>query len=124
MPQTTSAKDVAEHTLFATLDSLYSCAAHVKHEAFWEEAEWRLVSPTIPTQSVDVKFRTGRYSLIPYVEFDLTDETATRMPLHEVIVGPTPHPLTSVHSVMGMQLSVRRADHVNVTDCEIPYRDI
>jgi hypothetical protein len=124
LPQATPANEAAEQTLSVTLDGLYACAAHVKHDAFWEEAEWRLVSPTIPTQSKEVRFRTGRYSLVPYVEFDLTDETDTTMPLSELIVGPTPHPLASVHSVMSMQLSTRPADHVRVTHCEIPYRDV
>jgi hypothetical protein len=116
--------DVAERIWANTARELLVCAAHVKHEAFAEEREWRLVSPPIMTQHESVKFRMGRHSLVPYLEFDLVDEHLPSMPLHEIIVGPTPDPRATQHAIMSMQLSVRYSDHARVEPCGIPYREV
>lgn len=106
------------------LRTLYVCAAHVKHSAFAEEREWRLVSPPTMTQDKSVKFRAGRHSLVPYIEFELTDEKQVDLPLREIVIGPTPRPEAARHAVMSMQLSIRHSDHARVEDCGIPFRDI
>ncbi len=116
--------DATERVWRDTARDLFFYAAHVKDSAFLEEREWRLVSPPITTQDELVKFRVGRYSLVPYIEFELVDQAQPGMPLHEIIVGPTPIPLAALHAIMGMQLSVRHSDHTRAVPCNIPYREV
>jgi hypothetical protein len=121
---TFSAFDATEQVWNNTDRDLFVCAAHVKDSAFSEEREWRLVSPPIMTQAQSVKFRVGRHSLVPYIEFDLVDSEQPVLPLHEIVVGPTPNPRAAEHAIMGMQLSVRRSDHTRAEPCNIPYREV
>jgi hypothetical protein len=116
--------EVVEQVWGKKARNLFVCAAHVKDKSFSEEREWRLVSPLIMTQHSSVKFRVGRYSLVPYVEFALVDQVQTNLPLNEIVVGPTPNPFAAEHAIMSMQLSIRPSDHTKVVPCEIPYREV
>jgi hypothetical protein len=59
----------------------------LKHEAFKEEQEWRLVSPWTEPNSGKVKHRPGRRAIIPYIAFPLpADEKGSVF--HSVYVGP------------------------------------
>jgi hypothetical protein len=58
--------------------------AGIKHEAFAEEQEWRLLA--LGASAERTKFRAGAYGLIPYIEQKI-DLSAVR----EVVVGPGAH---------------------------------
>lgn len=80
-------------------------ASRVKHPKFEEEDEWRLVSAPYVHDPVELGFRKGPSFLMPYKEFQLwlhSDQEMwgeveyapddLRLPITEIIVGPTPHP--------------------------------
>jgi hypothetical protein len=56
--------------------------AGIKHAAFSEEAEWRLIVMGLLGE-VAVRFRAGRLGVIPYVELPLPEKA-----IAEVVVGP------------------------------------
>lgn len=68
-------------------NDLLQVFAIVKHSAFSEEKEWRIVSPYYPNYTVaDVKFREGASMLLPYTELKLPDQGYL---FEEVILGPS-----------------------------------
>lgn len=68
-------------------NDLLQVLAIVKHSAFREEKEWRVVSPYFPKYTVtDVKFREGTSMLLPYTELQLP---AKGNLFEEVILGPS-----------------------------------
>ena len=74
---------------------LFWLAPGFKHESFREEKEWRLVRypndflQDRPATPIDLRFREGRSSIIPYTSFSLdTNRELLRMKLR---VGPGPH---------------------------------
>jgi hypothetical protein len=73
-------------------------APTIKHCAFHEEQEWRLISAPIPFGDSRWQVRAGRSMLIPYIPVTLAPSDAY-LPIQDVVVGPTPH----------MDLAVRAA---------------
>src|SRR4029450_4455178 len=74
-------------------------APTIKHPAFHEEREWRLISAPIPFGDDQWRVRAGRSMLIPYVPIALAP-TDPYLPIRDVVVGPTPH----------RELAIRAAD--------------
>jgi len=70
---------------------LLMLAACFKSDRFAHEQEWRLVLVELPGgTALPRRYRTGPYSLVPYVTFNLRT-AQTSCPIEEVIVGPTPY---------------------------------
>lgn len=90
-----------------------------KSKAFREEAEWRIVA----IGSVgEVKFRTGKTSLIPYCEIDLTDDDG-KLIIDSVTIGPTPYEKESIRSLeMLFEKNGMSIDKIRLS--EIPYREL
>ena len=76
---------------FRFQEKFLELATRLKHSAFEEEHEWRLVSAPMWLNEKQVKYRTGKSMLIPYIEIPLADEHGL-LNIPEVWVGPTPHP--------------------------------
>jgi hypothetical protein len=91
----------------------------IKHKAFKEEAEWRLISPYFPRSDIpEIKFREGASMLMPYIELSLGNE----LPYFEtVILGPSQHKNLSM-SALSMFLSNKGLCNSPI-NCEIPYRE-
>ncbi|KGE02911.1 DUF2971 domain-containing protein [Pseudohaliea rubra] len=101
---------------------LLRIAAVLKHPAFEEEQEWRIVSPVITDVASDrVAFREGSSMLIPYYPFDLRDDDG-RLSLEHCYLGPTGNIDLSMNSLRlyldGQGARPRRG----ITYCDIPYR--
>lgn len=93
--------------------------ALLKHEAFAEEKEWRLISEYFPSYvSPLVKFRPGASLLVPYVEIPMQEP---RPYFDSITLGPSQHEELS-HSSLSMFLS--NTSLSNVThNSHIPYRE-
>ncbi|MDO8863601.1 DUF2971 domain-containing protein [Haliea sp. E1-2-M8] len=108
---------------FQTIEGdLLRIAAVLKHPAFEEEQEWRIVSPMIgDTASGKVQFREGNSMLIPWFPLDLRDEQG-RLAIEHAFLGPTGNIDLSMNSLalylQGRGASPRR----DITYCDIPYR--
>ncbi len=70
----------------------------------------------------DIRYREGRFCLVPYRELSLVTKETNRMMLKEVYVGPTPNPNLSMRSV-SMYLS-QRGLNAMVANSMIPYRAV
>ncbi|HBO14244.1 MAG TPA: DUF2971 domain-containing protein [Halieaceae bacterium] len=101
---------------------LLRIAAVLKHPAFEEEQEWRIVSPVITdVASGRVAFREGSSMLIPYYPFDLSDEGG-RLPLEHCYLGPTGNIDLSMNSLRLYLDSQDARPRRGITYCDIPYR--
>ncbi len=108
--------------LFHSLEGdLLRIAAVLKHPAFEEEQEWRIVSPVVHSLTEQVQFREGISMLIPYFTLDLRDADG-RMSLEHVFLGPTSNIDLSMNS-LSLYLAQRSASpRRGITYCDIPYR--
>jgi len=68
---------------FATASQLYPALAGIKHDAFSEEQEWRLLTIA---KTEDETYRVGTHGIVPYVSLEFEAST-----ISEIVVGPGPH---------------------------------
>lgn len=111
------------HSLFESIEEdLLRIAAVLKHQAFEEEQEWRLVSPVItdPAHGA-VDFREGASMLVPYYRFDLRGE-GDGVPLNHVYIGPSSNAELSKHSLRLYLQKRRSCPRDGIAYCQIPYR--
>ena len=88
--------------------------AQVKHEAFAEEREWRLI--TTSAGSRDLTFRSGPRWPVPYLAISFPVEA-----LRRVVVGPGPDADLRVHGLRKL-LWGTGCEHVEVDVSEAPFR--
>lgn len=108
-------------------------AARIKHPAFRQEEEWRLVSAPLAVETTETRFREGNSTLVPYIDFALEIENETlfedidhrpsevNSPITKVLVGPTPHPNLARQSVRAL-LRTEEVWGAVVELSKIPYR--
>lgn len=91
----------------------------IKHEAFKEEREWRLISPYYPKYTIPaIKFREGASMIVPYIELKLGE---VRPIFERVILGPSPHQNLSMSA---LSMFLNNQSLCNQTEnCVIPYRE-
>ena len=70
-------------------DSFAPLAPTIKHRAFLDEQEWRLISAPTPFQDGRWRVRAGRSMLIPYLPIMLALDSPY-LPIQDLVVGPTP----------------------------------
>ena len=101
---------------------LLRMAAVLKHPAFEEEQEWRLISPLITRcHEHPVYFREGQSMLVPYYAFDLRGDSGS-IQLEHVFLGPTNNIDLSMHSLR-LYLQSRNATPARgISYCQIPFR--
>jgi hypothetical protein len=106
---------------------LYRYAPILKHRSFGEEGEWRVITRPLMCTNERFGYRPGSSMLIPYFRLPLATQRV--LGIEEIIVGPTPHPGQSSHSVEGLLLkhgistAKGLSQHAVTTRCsEIPYR--
>jgi len=99
---------------------LHRYAPILKDYSFRDEREWRLISRPLSCRSEAFSFREGTSMLIPYYKFPLLDSEG-HFKLHEVVVGPTPHPKQSEMSTRSFLVKNFQRD-VPVVPSKVPYR--
>jgi hypothetical protein len=99
---------------------LHRIAPILKNHSFHQEREWRLISRPLSCTSAPFDFREGPSMLIPFYKFPLKD-AAGNFRLHEVVVGPTPHPVQSRSSATSFLVRQDLRKFV-VSNSEVPYR--
>ncbi|HNP31315.1 MAG TPA: DUF2971 domain-containing protein [Nitrospirales bacterium] len=93
----------------------------IKHQAFEEEREWRIVSPYFENYTVpEIKFREGASMLMPYIEIDLSKNNGEQELFEEVILGPSQHDNLSM-SALTSYLSNKKACQ-KTGNSNIPFR--
>jgi hypothetical protein len=101
--------------------SLAILAPIIKHSAFAEEGEWRLIATGVGQNSGRLRFRPGRSVITPYVELPLAPPGEVPF-LDEVVVGPTPHP-ENAELVVWMLQRHTGVGIETVRKSSVPYRD-
>ncbi|MYM34952.1 DUF2971 domain-containing protein [Duganella sp. FT94W] len=96
--------------------NIFKVLALVKHEAFSEEREWRLISDYYSSLE-NAEFRPGSSMLTPYLEWVLPD---VEWMYEAIILGPTPYPQLAWKSLRAMAHKRKLARTVVFSD--IPYR--
>lgn len=109
---------------------LLDLARSLKHPAFVEEREWRLVSSSTSLDDSRVQTRAGRSMLTPYVTVSI--ESDAKLVIDHLRMGPTPNPDVSwlaAYRIMSVLLkrgliAPRGAGlfPVLVDQSEVPYR--
>jgi hypothetical protein len=92
-------------------------AALIKHPAFYEEREWRLIRIGPLTK---FEFRAGGSYLIPYIELPIASGLARGL-LKEVVIGPSPHPILD-KTALEWFLNEQGADGTSVRSSKVPFR--
>lgn len=104
-------------------DELLLLSAVLKHWSFREEREWRVISPVFrDLADADVKYRIGRFTLIPYREFSITVGRGRPIDIDEVIIGPSSSVGLSMDSIPHYLASRGVHPRRGVHSCGIPYR--
>lgn len=83
---------------------LHRYAPILKDSSFAEEREWCLISRPMSCTRDGFSYRAGNSMLIPYYQLPLFTTTSP-FRLDEVVVGPTPNPDHSKHSVKSLLVS-------------------
>lgn len=92
----------------------------LKHPSFSEECEWRLVSGPLHIEDERVRHREAATGIVPYAAIEILDEEG-KLPLTEVLVGPTPQIDYSVDAVRSL---ARRNDlAIKMGASGTPYRE-
>jgi hypothetical protein len=113
------------HPTFLRLEAnLLRIAALFKSAAFEAEREWRVVSPAVANyRDSDIQYRTGRTTLLPYVNFLVSAEDEQPARVAHVFLGPTPNNNLAMQS-LSMFLSRERATPSGgIQASGIPYRE-
>jgi len=113
--------DATEHESRFTKEEVFSrrvalSSSSLKHNAFYDEREWRIAIFDLPEGSV--QFRTRKSMMIPYAPFDLGRGGPEWPLIARVIVGPSHHQAETIAAVRKML-----DDRVAVVGSSIPYRD-
>jgi len=91
----------------------------IKHPAFKEEKEWRIISRYFPNDTTpELKFREGASMLVPYIQFKLPSDGKI---FEKVFLGPSQHANLSM-SALAMYLS-NKGLCSHTVNCDIPYRE-
>jgi Protein of unknown function (DUF2971) len=96
------------------------CGARFKADGFKEEAEWRVICLTLSAYARHFNYRSRGGLIIPYVELSMPNG---RLPIREIVVGPTPYSDVAIQSVR-LMLNTFGYEGVNVKVSSIPYRTV
>ncbi len=100
----------------------------IKHPAFEEEQEWRLISSYFPNYTVpEINYREGASMLVPYIKLKLKRWHDIPQHTHPVLfenvcLGPSQHSALSFNA-LSQFLSNKRVTH-ETFNSNIPYRKL
>jgi hypothetical protein len=103
----------ALHEIFLELGAV------MKHPAFIEESEWRILLRCDSLPGMQVKHRAGRSFLVPYAPIMIKLKSQP-MPVRSIIIGPNTHPALDKEAVRGLcrQFGIK----AQIFKSTIPYR--
>ncbi|HEY4359517.1 MAG TPA: DUF2971 domain-containing protein [Bryobacteraceae bacterium] len=100
--------------------SLYAhmTALKIKHGAFHEEAEWRIIVPDPHPDTI--AYRPGHANIKPYTELRMSDQG--RLPLIRIIYGPTLRQDAALRDSIDLMLETYGYSGIRVDPCNIPFQ--
>jgi hypothetical protein len=104
-------------------ERLLKTFCRIKDPFFQEESEWRLVSKYYEKYTdPEIKFREGRTTLVPFIEFPLTGIHDDGRLFEQVYVGPSPN-FNLAYSAIVSFLSNKKACKVTINS-QSPLREL
>jgi hypothetical protein len=106
-------------------EDMLRIAAVLKHPAFEEEQEWRIVSPVIDScWPPAVHFREGCFDArAPTTPSPRQNDESGGISLNHVFIGPTANADLSMHSLrLYLRATACDAQRDGISYCQIPYR--
>lgn len=101
-------------------EKLGDVAPLMKHAAFEEEQEWRIVCR--PRLDMPIKHRPGHSMLLPYVEINLLCSGVLEC-ISEIVVGPCPNPKLAEKSLESLLNATHDLAGIpRITSSRAPYR--
>lgn len=116
-------EDVLERIVRRLFPSFGRVAPAIKHPAFAEEVEWRLVSPPLRDDDKGVGHRATEGLLIPYYRMSLVTAAGSPVRLNQSVIGPSPHP-TLANDAFGSLLRRTGTPWKGYSPSHIPFRDM
>lgn len=113
------ADEYVRNTSGALIDEFMEFAPFLKHSAFKDEREWRLIS-LVSSSDSRLKVRAAKSMLIRYLPVDLNLNPESTI-LWNIRVGPTPHPELALDAIT--HYFTRAFIKGGVLPSQIPYRD-
>jgi hypothetical protein len=108
------------------LDTFTPLAPTIKHQAFQDEQEWRLISAPMPFTDGRWRVRAGRSMLIPYLPITLAPDSPY-LPIRDLVVGPAPHmelALIAAGVLLEPKLDPVTRRTVRFRISQVPYRPL
>lgn len=93
----------------------------IKHEKFSEEDEWRLISRPVSANDPRLRFREGKSTIIPYLEFKLANADEP-ISIEKLYIGPTPYKELAYMATLQL-LSANGIEKCSTMLSEVPYRN-
>jgi hypothetical protein len=104
-------------------EKLLKTFCRIKDPYFQEESEWRLVSKYyVKYTDPEIKFRDGRTTLIPFIEFPLTGIHDDSRLFEQVYIGPSPN-FNLTYSAIVSFLSNKKACNITINS-QSPLRQL
>ena len=91
----------------------------LKHEAFSEEREWRIVTRPLTCRNERFDYRPGRSMVVPYYRIPL-DGMGVGFDVKRIVVGPVPHRDRAVQAVMSLMVK-HRQKAAEVRGSNVPF---
>ena len=104
-------------------ERLLKMFCRTKDPFFQEESEWRLVSKYYETYTdLEIKFREGRTTLVPFIEFHLSGMHDDNRLFEQVYVGPSPN-FNLAYAAIASFLSNKKVCNITINS-QSPLREL
>ena len=104
-------------------ERLLKTFCRIKDPFFQEESEWRLVSKYYENYTdPEIKFREGRTTLVPFVEFHLSGIHDDGRLFEQVYIGPSPN-FNLAYAAIVSFLSNKKACNITINS-QLPLREL
>lgn len=104
-------------------ERLLKTFCRIKDSYFQEESEWRIVSKYYEKYTdPEIKFREGRTTLVPFIEFPLANIHEDGRLFEQVYIGPSPN-FNLAYSAIASFLSNKKACNITINS-QSPVRQL
>ena len=93
----------------------------LKHDAFSEEREWRIVTRPLMCRNERFNYRPGRSMLIPYYRIPMVGPDV-KFDVERIVVGPVPQGDRAVRAVKSLMVK-HRLKTTKVLGSDVPFRN-
>ena len=114
------------------IPELLKAAGRIKHQAFYEERECRIIVGVLHESHAGraaelghkkrlktIRHRPGSFGSIPYIQ--LFEDLGEALPINRILIGPSKNQAANAESVRELVNGLARGRAIELTESEIPY---